>query len=112
MKKSLLLAFILVCCNLYSQDKMLSEDKLLHFSVSTAMSFSGHYLMTRQDLIGRAPRQVLVISGSFIAGCIKEKRDGRSGGSGVSAKDLLADAAGILAGTAIFLILKPEEKTF
>lgn len=68
--------------------------------------------MTRQDVIGKAPRQVLVISGSFMTGCIKEKRDGRAGGTGVSAKDLLADAAGIIAGTALFLILKSEEKVF
>ncbi len=73
----------------------IGSDKVLHFSATGVISMLTTCL---------ADEEVAIVSGAaagFGAGFAKEVYDGRSGGSGFSGEDLLADGIGAGVGTAL-----------
>lgn len=80
-------------------DHWFAQDKLLHFTASFG-GFNLAYGVLRTAQLGREPAMVGAAAIAGAAGLWKEWRDRRSGGP-FSARDLVWDGLGILAGLAV-----------
>src|SRR5690606_12009735 len=81
------------------EDRWFAQDKLLHFTASFG-GFNLAYGALRTAQLGREPAMVGAAAVAGAAGLWKEWRDRRSGGP-FSARDLVWDGLGILAGLAV-----------
>lgn len=83
-------------------DAWTSQDKFLHFSVSTALSgFSYYYLVARSDTENTTARLYSLSLGAF-AGLAKEIYDSKTKGC-FSWKDLVWDGVGLTVGFLMFM---------
>lgn len=83
-------------------DAWTSQDKFLHFSVSTALSgFSYYYLVSRSDTENRTARLYSLSLGAF-AGLAKEIYDSRTRGC-FSWKDIVWDGVGLTVAFLMFM---------
>jgi uncharacterized protein YfiM (DUF2279 family) len=81
------------------EDRWFAQDKLLHFTASFG-GFNLAYGALRTAQLGRAPAMVGAAAVAGAAGLWKEWRDRRRGGP-FSARDLVWDGLGIVAGLAV-----------
>jgi len=84
---------------LVQEDRWFAQDKLLHFTASFG-GFNLAYGALRTAQLGREPAMVGAAAIVGAAGLWKEWRDRRRG-AGFSARDLVWDGLGIVAGLAV-----------
>ncbi|MEW6686163.1 MAG: hypothetical protein AB1393_08160 [Candidatus Edwardsbacteria bacterium] len=84
------------------KDTWFGQDKFKHLIVSLSLIGFSYHLLHRESDFSQKETRFLSISGTALAGLLKELYDWKRRPTGFSKKDLVADAVGIAAGVMIF----------